>query len=516
MVINNAGGYTFRVDPWEKLERFLILGSESGTYYVNEKQHTYQNIKSLEWCIQTDCKKTVDIIVAISDAGRAPKNDPALFALAMCSSFGNTEGKRYALANLRKVARIGTHLFHFASYLDGMRGWGRGVRTAIGKWYTDRKPDNLSFMLAKYQERDGWSNQDLIRLSHPKAGDEVTNALLAWATGNMEKKGYSDTNLLGLVSCLEQMKGAKTVNEVIELISGYHAPEEIVPTQYRKDIGVWEAMLPNLGYTAILRNLGNMGAYGVLTSAVSRKFVANVLTDEDKIKKQRVHPLAIAVALAIYSQGQGMRGSNAWVPVPMIKDALEDALLKSFGHIIPTGKVVVYGLDVSGSMNGQTICNSPLSCSTATAILSLALAKSEQDYHIVAFSDGVVPLGFTKHTSFSEAIRLTDGYNYGGTDCALPIRWAMQNKIYADAFVTITDNETWAGEQHPYESLQSYRKQTNPQAKQIVVGMVATDMTIADPDDLLSLDVVGFDTATPNIMNGFIRGNVEADTLSDE
>jgi 60 kDa SS-A/Ro ribonucleoprotein len=34
MLPNNAGGYGFQLDDWERLERFLILGSESGTYYV--------------------------------------------------------------------------------------------------------------------------------------------------------------------------------------------------------------------------------------------------------------------------------------------------------------------------------------------------------------------------------------------------------------------------------------------------------------------------------------------------
>jgi len=514
MSLNNAGGYTFTVDPWQKLERFLILGSESGTFYVSEKEHTYKNIKSLEYCITTDCKRTVDVIVAISDAGRAPKNDPALFALAMCASFGDDKGKQYALANLRKVARIGTHLFHFASYLNGMRGWGRGVRTAIGKWYTERTPDNLSFMLAKYQTRDGWSNENIIRLSHPKASSEEVNALLAWAVGKYDRSKH--TSLIGLVYALELMKSAVNEKEVIALINAFHMPQEVVPTEYRKSIAVWEAMLPNLGYTAILRNLGNMGSYGVLDSSESRAFVYQTLVDEDKIKKGRVHPLAIAVALAIYSSGSGMRGSNSWKVTPMIKDALEIALLKSFGYIEPTGKTIAYCLDWSGSMTGVTICNSPLTCATATAILSLACAKSELDYHFMAFDNGIRPLNITKHTSFEDAIRETMGKNGGGTDCSLPARWAREQKLVIDAFVIMTDNETWAGKEHPIESLNRYRQQFNPQAKQIVVGMVSTDFTIADPDDLNSLDIVGFDTATPSMMSNFIRGGHGDAALSEQ
>ena len=40
-------------------------------------------------------------------------------------------------------------------------------------------------------------------------------------------------------------------------------------------------------------------------------------------------------------------------------------------------------------------------------------------------------------------------------------------------------------------------------AKLVVVGMVANDFTIADPNDSGMMDVVGFDTAVPNIMADF-------------
>jgi 60 kDa SS-A/Ro ribonucleoprotein len=51
-------------------------------------------------------------IVEISDSGRAPKNDPAVFALALVTAPGSPEAKALAFQNLAKVCRIGTHLFH--------------------------------------------------------------------------------------------------------------------------------------------------------------------------------------------------------------------------------------------------------------------------------------------------------------------------------------------------------------------------------------------------------------------
>src|SRR5579872_4236410 len=71
-VQNNAGGYVYDVGEWKQFERFLILGSEGGTFYVSEQKLTAQNAKNAVKCILADGKRAVDLIVSISEAGRAP------------------------------------------------------------------------------------------------------------------------------------------------------------------------------------------------------------------------------------------------------------------------------------------------------------------------------------------------------------------------------------------------------------------------------------------------------------
>jgi 60 kDa SS-A/Ro ribonucleoprotein len=74
-----------------------------------------------------------------------------------------------------------------------------------------------------------------------------------------------------------------------------------------------------------------------------------------------------------------------------------------------------------------------------------------------------------------------------------------------DCFIVITDNETWAGSVHPTQALNDYRKNKNPKAKSVVIGMTATSFSIADPNDAGMLDVVGFDTNVPSIISDFVR-----------
>src|SRR2546423_6712864 len=121
-VPNSGGGYSWAVDDWVRLDRFLILGAQEGTYYITERKLTEQNAEAVARCIADDGPAVVARIVEISEAGRAPKNDPAVFALALCVSLGNPQTRQAAFEALPRVCRTGTHLFHFAQFVDGLRG----------------------------------------------------------------------------------------------------------------------------------------------------------------------------------------------------------------------------------------------------------------------------------------------------------------------------------------------------------------------------------------------------------
>ena len=75
-------------------------------------------------------------------------------------------------------------------------------------------------------------------------------------------------------------------------------------------------------------------------------------------------------------------------------------------------------------------------------------------------------------------------------------------------FVIYTDSETWAGDIHPAQAVRKYREQSGIPARLVVVGMVSNGFSIADPEDPGMLDVVGFDTATPQVISGFAAGRI--------
>lgn len=502
MVANSGGGFSFAIDDWKRLDRFLVLGSAGGTYYAKERELTKDNAACVSRCIQLDGVRTVNRIVEISDSGRSPKNDQALFALAMCCA-GNEETKKAAFAALPKVARIGTHLFHFAAYVEQFRGWGRGLTNAVKSWYDAKPVDKLAYDVIKYQSRDGWAHRDLLRLIHPKTGDSVRNALYKWIVDTEVIDGLHE-----IVLAFESAKKAQTAKEIVGLIVKNGLPRECVQTQFLNDPAVWDALLTKMPLEAMTRNLAKMTSVGLIKPMSSAmNTVISALENADIIKKSRLHPFKLLTALKIYAQGRGEKGKLEWAPVSQVIDALNDAFYEAFENVEPTGKRYVLGIDCSASMtwseNNLSACGN-MQAREGAAAMALITASREKKYAIMGFSGSLIPLNISPRQRLDDVCNVIARVDAGNTNCALPMLWAMENKIDADVFIVYTDNETnYRGSIHPCQALQQYRERIGIPAKLIVCGMTATEFSIADQDDSGSLDVVGFDTATPQIISDF-------------
>ncbi len=530
-VRNSDGAAVWKLDDFDRLGRFLILGSEGGSYYASEKKLTKENGKCISRLLKAGKGlEVVQKIVEVSDEGKAPKNDPALFALAMCAGLGDDETKTAALDALPKVARFGTHLFHFVEFVLQFRGWGRSLRKAIANWYSEKEVGKLEFDTQKYKARDGWSHQDLLRLSHVKPKNDAYRLLYLFVT-NEEKfhETVSDEDFkaqLPFVYASESLKGLEKSKDIVKIVKAHRLPMEVVPTEKRSK-AIYEVMLDNYGITALIRNLGNLTKQEVLSKMeldAVRTVVAR-LTNEEQLKRGRVHPLSVLNALKTYGSGRGFRGGNAWIPVQRIVDALDDSFYLCFKNIEPTGKRIMLALDVSGSMEGNMIAGMNIDARTASGALAMATIRTEKDVVVTAFSGGnrggwgghvVTDNPVLTELDLSPKLRLDSVINeisdlpFDSTDCSLPMRWALKKNLKVDAFVIYTDSETNAyGSIQPHAALKQYRdKMGIPDAKMIVVGMCSNGFSIANPEDRHSLDVVGFSTDCPTIINDFIRGDI--------
>jgi 60 kDa SS-A/Ro ribonucleoprotein len=537
---NDAGGWVFSSDADHQLHRFLTLGTTGGTYYAGEAELTRRNVDVVLAAARDSARarQLVADAVTVSQLGRAPSNNPALFALAVVAGLGDRGAREFALRSLPQVARTGTHLFTFLGYLENFRGHGRMANAALRAWYTDRDPDQLAYQLAKYRQRGGWSHRDVLRLCKPRPErGSATDAALRWAVGKAgvvdlgDGLSAQDYHLPELLGQFERAQRATTVDEWVGIIAGgARLSWEMFPDAALTEPAVWRALVEagRVPPGALLRQLPRLTRLGVLDGS-TLAIVRGTLTNPAVLARARVHPVSALVAARTYASGRG-RGSS-WTPERRVSDVLDGAFYAAYGSVEPTGKRTLVALDVSGSM-GREIGGGPLIAREFAAAQALVLMSADPDLtDVVGFTSGtrstggwgwggqrstsrepISPLDITPRRRLDDVLRYTAGLDFGGTDCALPLTWALDGGgsfggAY-DSFVIITDNETWAGPVHVHQALRTYRDTVNPSAKLITVATTATNWEINDPADPLGLDLAGFDSAVPQLVSDFSAGRL--------
>ncbi|MEU0565317.1 TROVE domain-containing protein [Nonomuraea sp. NPDC005983] len=525
-VQNAAGGYVFDKDLWTKLEDFLILGTTGGTYYVSEDQLTADNAGVLFQALAEDGPRVVSLLTEISTARppRAPKQRPALFALAAAYARGDADTRQAAKLALPRVARTTDHLAQFFGYYKNLGGkatgrgtapvTGRSLRTALGSWFLTGSADDVAFKACKAAQRrtpqgETFSLRDVLRIAHPVADSEQRRTLFGWIAGNVP-----DERARAALPAVERFltaKAATTVDEAVRAVAELRVPWEFLPDAMLREPAVWDALVDTAGMTALLRNLARMTRIGTLTpmgEATAR--AAARLADRDALLRARIHPMDAWLALRVYASGRSQPNRRAdaqtWQPVPAILDALEETYELSFGNAEPSGRRLLAAVDSSGSMEQHVVVGgSPVgSAYEVGCAMAVMLARIERgDVHVIDVDTSVHASKVTPRTNLREIASWRP--SGGGTDLSLPFTWAAGRRMDVDGIVVFTDNETWAGRSHPAQALAAYRRKVNPQTRVVVAAMTAVGYTIGDPKDAGVLNVAGLDASLPLVVNGFVR-----------
>ena len=526
-VENSAGGFVYSVSDDQRLRRFLVLGTEGGTFYASQKDLTNANVNFLKEYAVSAPEAFLVTLTEVDSKNIAPRHSTVLLALAVLYTHTDNRDVRLNIEALfTDFVRTGTHLFEFVQYVTMYRKWGRALRRLIGSWYKTQEPDALAYQVMKYRQRDGWTHRDLLRKSHPQVTGSLATVLDYVTHGPVTiedtlKSGKPTTVNVDVADVIDQFEAVKRGD--LKPVEASALSWEMLPTESLTDPAVWRSLVAGRGrlpYTAMLRNLGRMTSIGVFEDTKTVADVVARLSDPGYVKRARVHPFNVLTALKTYGSGGGFRGSLTWRPVQRIVDALDAAFYASFGNVEATGKRICIALDVSGSM-GSTLMNSNVSAREGSVAMAMATLAADPDTtETIAFTSGgwtspaqrarwgggITELGLSPRRRMDDIVNETSRLGFGGTDCSLPMLWAEAQGKAFDAFIVYTDNETWAGTIQPMDALRAYRAKVNPEARLIVVGMTATNFTIADPQDGGALDVVGFDASAPAIISNFVSG----------
>lgn len=504
-MVQHHGTFTFALDPIKQVERFLILGTNGGTYYASEKAHTMQAFDALLTAIAENPEEVLDLACRVSDEGRAKSNDQALFVLAAIMAHGNDSIKRLARERVREIARIGTHVLHLAEFHKILgKGWGKSSKKLFQQWFLQQSAQSLGTNAVKFFNRDGWTLRDLLRLSHPY-GTEEQNLLFKYMTKSSELTSKEFQALPKIVQGAHLAKQSTDIPSILRLIKEYQLPREALPTECLNNYKVWEALLPHMGITALIRNLGKISSLAMTQPFDDNvKYIVSQLTDAEVLSKGRVHPITLLNAQRTYASGQGMRGSNSWTPNKNIVAALEDAFYKSFNFQEPSGANILLAIDCSASMTWSKIAGTLINPREASAVLAMVTAKKEPNHHIMGFAGELIDLDINNTDKLADVVNKIARTRAGNTRVALPMEHAYDKKWKIDCFQVYTDNETNVGP-HPSAALKKYREAYNRQAKLAVFGMTSTGFTVADPKDPGMLDFVGFDSGAPQAAAEFVK-----------
>ena len=381
--------------------------------------------------------------------GRAPKNDPALYALALAAGVGDEPTRKAALEALPHVARTGTHLFQFAAFVEGFRGWGRSLRRAVGRWYAAQPAETLAYQAVKYRRREGMTHRDLLRLSHPAAPrrrrqPDARRLGRARSPVRVDRPRRRDRRPAA------DRRGLRTRAVGDDAARGGRARSRVRPAARGAAAGA-----PDLGRglgraarrhaddgahpqprddDACRRARTGLGRHG----ASWRSSRTPTVSARRACTRSRCSPRFARTRRAAVSAA-----ATSGARCAQLVDALDAAFYAAFGNVEPTGKRLLLALDVSGSMAGGSVAGVPgLTPRDASAALALVTAAMEKQYEIVGFYAGrrgwkhgrQAPPAGVRTVSRRSRSRRVSGWTtrerrcrdlpFGGTDCALPMLYA--------------------------------------------------------------------------------------------
>ena len=263
----------------------------------------------------------------------------------------------------------------------------RGVADAVSRLYNERaalRYDGLSLQIRM---------ADVVELVHPKPRDDAQSALFRFL---LDRRHHGDAVAEGQVLPMLAAAGAL---DAVAVDDRREVLRERGPSALAKagvswerlsgwlpggmDAEAWEAVIPNMGVMALVRNLRNFDQAGISTAAVDA--VIAKITDADQVAKARLFPYQVWAA---YQAAP----SDDW------KRALGVTLELTVGNVPALDGTLVL-VDTSGSMQSRVSGRSAMSRVEVAAVMAMATAKRASQVDVVIYGQGSINLGSMPGTS---------------------------------------------------------------------------------------------------------------------
>ncbi|CAB3376048.1 Hypothetical predicted protein [Cloeon dipterum] len=482
-------------DEWDqriKEEYPLLQILEQYLDPENEWQLRVCAIYALAVCVRTPCKKNLkNGFYRLAEKYVESEEDLFFFIKIATARFGENTDKKGKKKRVR-------------------RGYGRGLRRLVKRWYQRQEPEELLKRVLHVKSHYGWKHSDLIRMAHvtdeideeDKAAGQLTPLTLVIT---FLINGYNKAKALcqgkpefdPILRVLEQ-HNQDTRESAPEVIERLELKVEQVRTDWW-DSKAWLAMLANMSPSEVLHRMRSLWKMDSTGSSNLWQAAAGRLQAADGVQ---VNPCAAAIARTNFLMASDSHSKKTFFKVKSAKKkkpharhliesrkidtvivkALDELLAKSIEKIRPEiNRRVVAALHLGGSGKERCAYTHSMSVEYAAALILLSLSHQFADFELLVFDRGdkMKLVKFPETISIDEVLKLFEDTKEVYQEkinpkMGAPMLWAntyFNEDRQVDAFVVITPSlKFWSGDikgSSPLTTLNTYhRTQANTDMEQ--------------------------------------------------
>jgi len=492
--VNKAGGLAFSFeDPAE-----FLLGTIGSAMFVEPKY--YKDTENLEQLkkgnFSTDGldEQAVRIINACIEVARG-ENPRDLLALAhwarkelkmrttpqvmvaVAAKFERT--KPFVRKYVPLVSTRADDVKQVVAAYEHLYGW-KGFPACLKKGVSDRLSALSEYEILKYNTKNHPTFADLLRFCERRKDYPFSKAMREYIL----RGEVIDSEATPVLAARKELTSRKRWSKGIpELAKKAGATWEVLISQFGNKPEVWEAVIPLMGYMALLRNIGNFLTADIPIEMV--RLVAKRLADPEQVIKSKQLPFRFLSAYRTlypensnYYYGGATRGAidrdrSAWNKrkTQLFLEAVETALDHSVLNVPELPGVTCIAADNSGSMSSPLSQKSVMTIRDAANALCAIVHKRCEESYVAAFGDRAVWPPLTKRnsvlTNMQQIATFKDSYRGHSTNAWTVFDHLIRHKICVDRIIVLSDMQCydtvgfWGGGRSVAEYLKKYRREFN-------------------------------------------------------
>ncbi|MEP2380299.1 RNA-binding protein, partial [Parasphingorhabdus sp.] len=469
---NREGAVAYAYEPKHQLAQLAATGTLNDAFYASAETQLADVLAVAQ---------KVDPVFLAKAALYARKRGAMKDMPALLTAYLTVADSDLAVSVFNRTIDNGRMLRNFVQIMRsgavGRKSLGSRPKRLVKQWLENATIEQL----IRASTGNDPSLADIVKMVHPKPASSERQAFYAW--------------LIGRPYDVEALPTQLKEFELWKSDIGRQLPD--VPFQWLTSYDLtakrWVLLAERMGWQALRMNLNTLARNGAFGVKGATDMVAARLEDADAIKRARIMPYQLLMALNAAGDG---------VPLK-VQAALEIALEKSLANVpVMEGNVVV-APDVSWSMQsavtGHRIgATTAVKCVDVAALVGAAVLRRNPSATLMPFEERVVSVDLDPFARVAvNAKRLSD-LGGGGTNVSAPLKLLNKRQADVDLVIIVSDNESWIDDTR-YGSTETMKqwqklKSRNPKAKLVCIDLQPYGTTQAkERKDILN--VGGFSDA---------------------